>query len=346
MSHRDEALLGVVIPVHNVEMFLGECLESIINQTYQNLEIVLVDDGSVDKSYEICKKYAESDKRILCCQFESSQGAIKARQKGTELLTAEYVTYVDSDDWLELDAFEKMMEAVLDSGADMVIPLGRFHEFVSRGEQTVTKDLIAQNVYRGDEVDEVRRKMILVDVWPMLVNRIYRKDVIFPYLLKADPNILINNDITCVLMCMMHIDSVVIIDGTFYHYRKNENSITNTYKSGYLKSNCLMYQYVKNEITAEKKEYLLQEWKQHFLNKLFLNIRTECSMQNKINLFQKMKNLRELYKTPVFEEFISENNSFNFEGRDAIMWKLLRKRKAWTLYLYLKANAVKCRLFA
>lgn len=337
----NKELLGVVIPVYNVEPYLEKCIESIIKQTYSEFELILVDDGSVDDSYKICQKYAESDERISCFHFDVSQGAMKARQKGTEFIQTKYIMYMDSDDWLELNTFEKMMEAILDSEADMVIPLGRFHEFVNEGRQVTTKDLIAPGIYKDAEVDEIRKKMISVDVWPMLANRIYRTEKIMPYLLKANPNIMINNDITCVLMCMMHINSVVVIDETFYHYRKNEKSITNSYKTEYLKSNCLMYQNVKNEMLLTKKEELVFDWKKHFLNKLFMNIRMECSMENKINVFKKIKHLRELYEETALWDCFDLEDDFNYIGRDAVIWKMVKNKKTWILFFYLKLDALK-----
>lgn len=337
-----EKQLGVIIPVYNVEPYLDKCIESIVNQTYHDLEIVLVDDGSSDSSYEICQKWAQEDSRIKCYHFEESGGAVRARQKGMELTTTDYVTYVDSDDWMELDAFEKMMKAILESNAELVISTGRIHEL--KNKQVMTKDNIEAGVYAGKAVDIIREKMIRVEVWPCLWNHVYKKESHMQYQMKTDKRIRINNDIVCMMMNIMHIEKVVVIDENLYHYRQNDKSITTTYKTSYLLSNCLLYQLVKEEILNTKRENFLQEWKVHFLEKLFMNIRIECSMENKISTSEKMQHLRELYAEKIFDDFLKDDNRFDFKGRDAMIWRLVQKKRTWTLFFYLKANALKCRL--
>lgn len=102
-----ELLLSVIVPVYNVEKYLPKCLESIIKQTYKNLEIILIDDGSTDDSGKICDEYAEKDKRIKVVH-QKNQGVSVARNKGLDLCTGDYITFVDSDDWCEVNYFEQI----------------------------------------------------------------------------------------------------------------------------------------------------------------------------------------------------------------------------------------------
>ena len=98
-------LISIIIPVYNVELDLEKCLESIINQTYKNIEIILIDDGSTDNSGKICDIYAEKDCRIELLKQENS-GVCSARNLGISKATGEYVTFVDADDWIEEDYIE------------------------------------------------------------------------------------------------------------------------------------------------------------------------------------------------------------------------------------------------
>lgn len=330
----EEVLLSVIIPVHNVENYLDACISSMVQQTYTSLEIILVDDGSKDHSYEICKKWKEQDDRIVLYHFDKSGGAVRARQKGIELSTADYVTYVDSDDYMELNAFEKMMNAILESDADLLISTGRFHEFGDR--QSITKDAVVAGVYEGELVDDIRRKMISVEVWPNLANHIFKKEKHAEYQLKTDERIKVNNDITCMMMTMMHMDKVAVIEETLYHYVKNNNSITRKYLTEYLVSNCIMYLLVKEEILRTDREYLLQDWKEHFVDKLFMNIRIECSRDNTVSTVDKMQHLKDLYQLPVMKEFVREGNTFNLGKRDAMIWHMVQKNRTWSLYILLK----------
>ena len=334
----EAVLLSVIIPVHNAEAYLDACISSMVNQTYTSLEIILVDDGSEDRSYEICKKWKEQDDRIVLFRFENCKGVVCARQKGIELSTADYVTYVDSDDYMELDAFEKMMTAILENDADLLISTGRFHEFGDR--QAITKDAIEAGVYEGVALDEIRRKMIAVEIWPNLWNHIFKKERHGEYLLRTDMRIIINEDITAMMMTIMHCDRVAVIDEILYHYVLNTHSITRTFKTEYLESNCLMYSLVKEEMLGTHREYLLQSWKEHFIEKLFMNIRIECSRDNSISFFDKMQHLKDLYQHPVLKEFIREGNTFDLEKRDAMIWRMVQKNRTWSLYFCLKIWAV------
>ena len=96
--------ISVIIPVYNVEKYLKRCLDSVINQTYKNLEIILVDDGSTDNSGKICDEYAKNDKRIIVIHKENG-GVSVARNIGLDICTGDYVNFIDSDDWIDLKFF-------------------------------------------------------------------------------------------------------------------------------------------------------------------------------------------------------------------------------------------------
>ena len=98
--------ISVIVPVYNVEKYLKKCLNSLINQTLNDIEIICVDDGSTDSSIEILKEFELKDDRIIVIS-QKNEGAATSRNKGINLAKGEYISFVDSDDWLELDAFEK-----------------------------------------------------------------------------------------------------------------------------------------------------------------------------------------------------------------------------------------------
>ena len=102
-------LISVIVPIYNTEMFLKKCIDSLLNQSYPNLEIILVNDGSTDHSLDICKEYADKNKNVVVINQEN-RGVSVARNRGIEASTGEYITFVDSDDQLIFDAIEKMYE--------------------------------------------------------------------------------------------------------------------------------------------------------------------------------------------------------------------------------------------
>ena len=112
-----EPLLSVVVPVYNVEPYLERCIQSILNQTYKNLEVILVDDGSTDKSGSVCDEYVLQDDRVKVIHKKNG-GLVSARKAGAAIATGSYITAVDSDDWIESNMFEEMMKQKQDESAE------------------------------------------------------------------------------------------------------------------------------------------------------------------------------------------------------------------------------------
>lgn len=111
--------LSVIVPVYKVEEFLAKCVDSILRQSYKNLEVILVDDGSPDKCPAICDEYSQKDSRIKVIH-KLNGGLCSARNAGLDMATGEYVTFVDSDDWLEEDAYSCMMEQCIENQCDII----------------------------------------------------------------------------------------------------------------------------------------------------------------------------------------------------------------------------------
>lgn len=114
-----QPLISVIIPVYGVEKYIAQCLESVINQTYKNLEIIVVNDGTKDRSADIAKEYAAKDSRIKVYDFKNG-GLSVARNRGLEIATGEYISYLDSDDWIDTKMYETLLEAAMKNEADMV----------------------------------------------------------------------------------------------------------------------------------------------------------------------------------------------------------------------------------
>lgn len=115
----ERPLVSIIVPVYNYEKYLPKCLESLVNQTYENLEIILINDGSTDKSGEICDEYAEKDSRIVVRHKENG-GIGSAYKVAFELCTGDYIAFVDSDDYLDLNSYERQVKVALETNADIV----------------------------------------------------------------------------------------------------------------------------------------------------------------------------------------------------------------------------------
>lgn len=182
--------LSVIIPVYNSEKFLSRCIESIINQTFLNMEIILVNDGSTDNSLTICKEYAEKDGRIKVID-KKNEGSGPTRNMGIEVASGEYLVFPDSDDRMELDAYERCIEVIENSNVDLLVFGMKTEVYTDSLNQVerIVQDKIPEREYQT--VEEFRNN------WTWLYqnmdmgspcNKIYRKGIIDKYKLRF-PNL-------------------------------------------------------------------------------------------------------------------------------------------------------------
>ena len=153
-------LVSVIVPVYNVEKYLVQCVDSILNQTYKNIEIILVDDGSTDSSGEICDRYAGSNNNIQCIH-KKNQGLGMARNSGIEAASGEYIVFVDSDDYLGENHIANLYAGICSSEADTCI--GGFTRD-SDGKRTVNTNVLAGNTYKG--------KCIVKEIIPLMCGKL------------------------------------------------------------------------------------------------------------------------------------------------------------------------------
>ena len=144
----NKPLLSVIVPIYNVEEYLEKCLDSIINQTYKNLEIILVDDGSPDKCPQICDEYAKKDDRIVVIHKENG-GVSSARNLGLDIAKGEFITFVDSDDWIDETMYEKMMLKQAEENLDLVFTR---YKTIKNGSIKKIKELTMDIFCKGNDL--------------------------------------------------------------------------------------------------------------------------------------------------------------------------------------------------
>ena len=243
-----EPLLSVVVPVYNVEPYLERCIQSVLNQTYKNLEVILVDDGSTDKSGSICDEYELQDNRIKVIH-KTNGGLVSARKAGTAMATGSYITAVDSDDWIEINMFEEMMEAAINSGAD-VVSSGMIKDY---GNHCVPgQDLIPAGFYDGDNYRQnVLDKLINLEVFYerrlglSICGRLYKKDLYIKFQNEVPFEIKIGEDLAVLFPLLYKAKSLFILPKNYYHYCVRANSINGVVKNDY-QGQKVFEQYFKN----------------------------------------------------------------------------------------------------
>lgn len=206
-------LISVIVPVYKVEKYLQECIDSIIAQTYTNLEIILVDDGSPDSCGRICDEYAEKDNRIKVIH-QKNCGVSIARNAGLNNAIGDYIGFVDSDDYLESNMFEELYNCLKTYGSDIAICGVKKFEKSSRsffyGNKTIDKS-------------EFLQALLKEDIASFLCNKLFKKEL-FDGIRFPEGEVF--EDIKIFHLIGEKVSSVSLTDGTFYNYRIREGSIT------------------------------------------------------------------------------------------------------------------------
>lgn len=258
MKEITEPLLSVIVPIYNVEKYLSRCLDSIINQTYRNLEIICVDDGSTDKSSEIADEYSRIDKRIRVIHKEN-RGLVSARKTGINQAKGMYATYVDSDDYIEKVMFEKLMKYMIKNGVD-VVTSGVIREYA--GAVVCERENCAPGIYRGEEykinilnklidINSFFRRGILPTVW----NKIVKIDLLRSVQMCVDDRVIVCEDDCVVYPLLFRCNSIAVSGEVYYHYCIRETgSILGTKTSDDIARLEIVFQYLEAEfITASKR---------------------------------------------------------------------------------------------
>lgn len=239
--------LSVIVPIYNAGKYLEVCLNSVINQTYKNYEIILVDDGSMDDSGFICDQFAARDKRFRVIH-KKNEGLICARKTGIMAAKGDYIAFVDADDWIDSDFLESGICHMEHEAADIVVT-GCMKEIGNHSELVVNK--ILPGVY--DDLGltkEVRPRMLHFEgfyefgILPYIWNKFYKKSLLESCYEHIDLRIYDGEDVAVVYPYLLKAQKAVITQDAKYHYRIHSESMTARKKNDYYENTARLYLYL------------------------------------------------------------------------------------------------------
>lgn len=241
----DKFLISIIVPVYKTEQYLDRCVESIVSQTYKNLEIILVDDDSPDNCPQMCDAWAEKDNRIKVLHIEN-KGVANARNQGLDVATGDFIGFVDSDDYIEPDMFETLLNNLTDNNADISLC----------GYQINEEENAVANLRMVTPLDAMKLICMGDYKYGVLWNKLYKKDVIKHIKM---PDFVCCEDLIFNYYVFKNAQSIVECDSKLYHYFQNEDSIVHSNFSinsfDAVKSKELM---LSNEKNAELEKYAVR----------------------------------------------------------------------------------------
>lgn len=263
--------LSIIVPMYNAENTVSECIESILNQEFREYELILVDDGSTDNTLNICKMYAEKDQRIIIVPLEKNMGLINARKTGVEIAKAEYIGFVDSDDWIERDMYSNLINIQEKFDCDL-ISSGIYRDYIEEKYTTELVDNFQEGVYSNIPRD-IYGTMLYDDknktfgIFCTLVNKLYRKDILQDVYKDIDTRVFYGEDCLTLFSYIMKISSLYILKKSYYHYNIRNTSMCASSDERLNTNTYYLYKGLEKEF-INKKEYkyiLLRQLKKYIL---------------------------------------------------------------------------------
>lgn len=250
------SLVSIIVPVYNVEKYLDRCVASLVQQTYQNIEIILVDDGSSDVSPGICDEWVKRDKRVKTIH-KSNAGAGMARNSGMEIARGDWITFVDADDYLDRTAHEKCMKVLQTTKADICFFSGSFVDANGRCRQAKNSfpDLLQGKEIRQQLLPKCygefyKDPFIMI---PICWMGIYKKDILLKNRIEfVDDRVFGAEDAVFTADACYWAQKVAFINESLYYYCENEASITHSYAKDRFACALRLYNNRKEDIRVKQ----------------------------------------------------------------------------------------------
>ena len=218
-------LISIIIPIYNAQRYLSRCLQSIISQTHHNFEVILVDDGSTDCSFEICKEFANKDKRITVVT-QTNSGASSARNKGFEFAKGEWITFIDADDYIEKNYLECLCKNI---GNAKTLIIQGLKQVNGTGKE-IKKIDFEYSTHCGSEVQKAFADKEIFE-YGYTVAKLYNREIIDKHNIKFNGHISYSEDMLFMLEYILHCDFIKFVQGSLYNYVIDASTLSQRYNS-------------------------------------------------------------------------------------------------------------------
>ncbi len=327
--------VSIIVPVYNVEKYIERCLKSLINQTLKEIEIILVDDKSLDKCSNICDKYANIDGRIKVIHKEKNEGLGYARNSGIKIAKGEYIGFVDSDDYIDINYYEKMYNQAKKYFADVCYANdkrvlknkndSRNNEKIIFNSEALNTNKILKNILDIDN----DKHCIGMSVW----RAIFRAQII------KDNNILfvserefVSEDIVFDFDFLKKSKIATFVNDTYYYYCYNENSLTSVYRVDRFEKVKKLYEIlIKKVLEFENYEIIKNGVKKFFIMNTRACIKYEVYNEKK----EALKNIKKICEDDLVQEILKQK-IIGKNIRQKIFNYLIKHKRIKSIYFLIK----------
>lgn len=336
-------LVTVVVPIYNVEPYLNRCIDSIVTQSYRNLEIILVDDGSPDNCPQMCDEWAQKDKRIRVIH-KANAGLGMARNTGIEYAHGKYICFFDSDDYIAPRTIETAYTAVTENSADIAV-FGS--AMVDENRRVLSTKVPEPHIYQGDEVTQKFLPALMGEdpttgcdahipfsAWSCLISMELIKRAQWSFVSERE---IVSEDIYSLMELYRCVQKVVVLGECFYFYCRNGASLTQSYRADRYMRN--RHFYLKCLELCEHCGYsdtIVRRCKEPFLSNVIGVMKQEVAHYQSAR--DAVKRLQTIVDDEVLQRVAWEKKMEKTNLKKALLYWSIRHKRYWICYAFLKAK--------
>ena len=330
--------ISIIVPVYNVEKYLERCVESLVNQTYQNIEIILVDDKSPDSSGMLCDRLAQKDSRIKVVHKEKNEGLGFARNTGIENASGDYILFVDSDDYLDLKTCEITLEKLNRSNADICCFMSvdvykdyeAQHNYIEKEtvyeKSRIANGFLTRSIASNESEDD---KTIGISACMALYKASLFENKSLRFVSERE---YLNEDLIFRIELCKHINKALIIPDNLYYYFHNSGTLTTSYKENRFDDSCKMFVKVNEMIKAYDCEELCKRSIRYFMLNTMVSIKQEVREYGASSI----KAIKEICKNELLCGALKQYPISKMPFSYRLFFKGLKYKNALFVYLLVK----------
>lgn len=336
-----EILVSAIIPVYNSEKYIKKCIDSLINQTLKNIEIILINDGSSDDSLRILRQYEKRDERIVVID-QKNNGPSSARNKGIDIAKGEYISFIDSDDWVDETMFEEMYNSAKENNSDVVIC---DMKLVNKDEETYITGLNypIRNLSERAMKEIIFKELLSNSQFNSMANKIFRTSIIKKNNIRLDKDIYYAEDWLFNVEFFRRSKKISYINKAFYYYRRGHESSSSSYNDD-------TFEKVGLWIYRMRKEYANELNMNQYLgvDELF-NVIIHCIIsefkRGDLTLKDKINRIKKIITTKESREVVNNIEKNKLSIKEKLLFYSIKNNNVIKLYIYFLSSKVKYRIY-
>ena len=314
----DMPKFSIIVPIYKVEKYLNQCVESVLTQSYEDFELILVDDGSPDNCGKMCDAFVKKDKRVKVVHKENG-GLVSARKAGAEVATGDYVVCLDGDDWLDARCLETYSEIIETYNVDLIVSRGGYASedgtvYAQKNNWSYRKGLYSRINIEKEIFPMLMQNENAEYFVPSAVDKAFRTDLYKKIQLSVSDKIKIGEDGACTIPYIWNAKSLFITDAISFYYRQTTTSMTREKKAFDWNGPELIYKHIRNQITISDFDFEEQLYRKT-VHELFNVAVSQFYRKEKYKAL--VRDIKKNLQNPIYSECIKKARFKSLKGRFA-----------------------------